>query len=215
MTATFITNFPSPSPFLFTSVTRTQTSKLSIYFAITALPHPPNKSWHMTTWQPISLLPLLPPSYPQAWKTWTQSVSPRQALMRAGEGWASASCHWKAGSLWNAAEIKYNNLKAFQSPREPRVRVHYCARISKSGWLAVNDINHAPTQCDVEAFEVSLSKFLGDRWKTPGVTCGPVLSVFHRTFISGHFFDTFESARPCATFLAFKNTYLTGVWEVP
>lgn len=46
-----------------------------------------------------------------------------------------------------------------EAPRELRVGVHYGAHIQLSeGGIAVNDINHAPTQRVVEAFEVLLGK---------------------------------------------------------
>lgn len=49
-----------------------------------------------------------------------------------------------------------------EAPGEMRVGVHYGAHIQLSeGGIAVNDINHVPTQRVVEAFEVLLGKCIG------------------------------------------------------
>lgn len=88
-------------------------------------------------------------------------------------------------------------MKAFfpEAPGEMRVGVHYGAHIQLSeGGIAVNDINHAPTQRVVEAFEVLLGKCIGGPEKGMNYTSCQSQTHVHVGFLFIYLFIYFNSA---------------------
>lgn len=75
-----------------------------------------------------------------------------------------------------------------------RVGVHYGAHIQLSeGGIAVNDINHAPTQRVVEAFEVVLGKCIGGPEKGMNYTSCQSQTHVHVGFLFIYLFIYFNS----------------------
>lgn len=109
----------------------------------------------------------------------------------AGTTWKKTCCEILPGEKLILQLESFFFFPFPEAPGEMRVGAHYGAHIQLSeGGIAVNDINHAPTQCVVEAFEVLLGKCIEGTEKGMNYTSCQSQTHVHVGFLFIYLFNS-------------------------